>query len=344
MKRLSLFMPGLLGPMPELEQSGETLTGCLTLEEWLARGNLRHTGCQDYVAELARLLGVDAAVSRAQLSALADNVQHSGEHLMRADPVHFLTDLDNARLIGGERMKIAAAEAQALVDAFNRHFADDGLQLCYQDHLRWYLKSSRPLAVKTVPLHDALGRNVQAFLPVGEDELYWRKILNEAQMLFFSHDVNEQRMQRGEPTVNSLWLWGEGVDIHRATCVSTGNPVDMVLGEEPMACGMAQLLNLELLPHHQWHDERVRNFDHVLMVVDEAYMPMASGDLPWWRTCLHSMCSRWIDVLNAAFKDKRFEQIDLYSGEGRCYAITPARLKKFWRRPRSLAHHINTHA
>ena len=344
MNRLSLFIPGLLGPMPELEESGETLSSCLTLEEWLARGDLIQTGRENYPAELAHLLGLDPAISSAQLCALADGLYQPGEHILRADPVHFQADLDNARLFGGERMKIGEDEAQALVDAFNQHFADDDLQLCYRHPTRWYLKSSRPLAVNTVAIHDALSRNVQAFLPGGDDELFWRKILNEAQMLFFSHPVNEQRTARGEPAINSLWLWGEGRDIDAARDAATPSTVDMVLSEEPTARGMALLLGMDCARHYDWNQPPARECDHALMVVDDAYLPMAAGDLPVWSFALHSMCSRWIGVLNAAFSDKRFQQIDLYSGDGRCYSITPRRLKKFWRRRRPLAHHINTHA
>ena len=41
-------------------------------------------------------------------------------------------------------------------------------------------------------------------------------LLNEAQMVLHAHPVNEAREARGEPAVNSLWLWGAGRAARRA--------------------------------------------------------------------------------------------------------------------------------
>ena len=38
----------------------------------------------------------------------------------------------------------------------------------------------------------------------------WHSILNEIQMVLHEHPVNEAREGRGEPPVNSVWLWGAG--------------------------------------------------------------------------------------------------------------------------------------
>ena len=36
----------------------------------------------------------------------------------------------------------------------------------------------------------------------------WRRLLNEIQMAWYEHPVNEARAQRGLPPVNALWLYG----------------------------------------------------------------------------------------------------------------------------------------
>ena len=55
------------------------------------------------------------------------------------------------------------------------------------------------------------GHNVNDELPSGQDSSTWQRYITEAQMILHDHPVNAARESRGEPVVNSLWLWGGGV-------------------------------------------------------------------------------------------------------------------------------------
>jgi len=339
---LSLLVPGLLGPLPELAESPLPPVSCAPLQQWLARGRLQDTGQRDYLDQLAALFGVAGDVSAAGLSAQADAVAPQGGQLLRADPVHFRAELDHALLIGTQQLAIQPFEAEALIEQFNNHFSDDGLRLISSHQERWYLHAQQPLQVASVPLHQAMGRNVQHFLPDGEDALRWRKILNEAQMLFFTHDINRQRETRGQLTLNSLWLWGEGV-WDEADTERTPPPFDWIMADEVLARGMAHVTGCELHGLDADLTARLASQGHGLLVVDDAFLATAAGDLPGWQDALQRICQHWIIPLHQLLTDKTLHRVHLYSGDGRCYHMGAGDLLKFWRRTRPLEAHVNTH-
>lgn len=341
MAELSLLIPGLLGPLPELAEAAMAPPVCKPLALWLARGRLERTGQGDYLEQLAALFGLAGDVSPAGLSARADAVDAQNGQLLRADPVHFRAELDHALLIGSRQLAIQAFEAEALIEQFNSHFSDDGLRLTSSHQERWYLHAEQPLRVDSVPLHRAMGRNVQHFLPRGEDALRWRKILNEAQMLFFTHEVNRQREARGQLTLNSLWLWGEGTWDGEVPGRAAA-PFDWIMADEVLARGMADLTGCEQYGLRADLEELLGGRSHGLLVIDDAFLATAAGDLPAWQDALQRICEHWITPLHELLKSKALQQIHLYSGDGRCYHIRGADLLKFWRRIKPLDTHINT--
>jgi hypothetical protein len=70
----------------------------------------------------------------------------------------------------------------------------------------WFLGSSHAFEVRLPPLPQAIGMNLRDAWQQGRDAKQWRKLLNEAQMLWFSHQVNLVREQVGDLPINGLWL------------------------------------------------------------------------------------------------------------------------------------------
>ncbi|MEO6271072.1 MAG: hypothetical protein ABIP08_12300, partial [Lautropia sp.] len=54
----------------------------------------------------------------------------------------------------------------------------------------------------------ASGRNVAGYLPDGPDQRRFRKLLNEIQMSWHEHPVNQEREAAGALPINSIWLSG----------------------------------------------------------------------------------------------------------------------------------------
>jgi hypothetical protein len=71
----------------------------------------------------------------------------------------------------------------------------------------------------------------------------WRKLQNEIQMLWHIDPVNEEREQRGLPSINSLWISGIGklADIQTPEFL---NKVSRIYGTHPVLAGLAKYLEI----------------------------------------------------------------------------------------------------
>jgi hypothetical protein len=60
----------------------------------------------------------------------------------------------------------------------------------------------------TVSPEALAGQNIAGWWPDGDAWLAWRRILNEIQMVWHNHPVNEARIDRGLQPINGVWLYG----------------------------------------------------------------------------------------------------------------------------------------
>jgi hypothetical protein len=109
------------------------------------------------------------------------------------------------RLVGPVR-DLADADAAALVTALNTHFADDGLAFVAPEPDAWFLRTPRPLALRTRPLAVVAGRMVRELLPTGPSAGEWRRWQNEIEMLLHGHPVNASRESAGRAVANGVWI------------------------------------------------------------------------------------------------------------------------------------------
>lgn len=207
---IHLVVPGL-GEQP----------GQLTLKEntppvlrrFMAKADLLPGGLA-YAETLFQLFEMQVkpggGLSTGALAYLADVGEPSDQYIFQADPIHLYPDQDRLLVFDTYHSEILEEEAAALVQAFNQHFSSDGLMLLAPHPKRWYLSVKKPPDLQTSSLEDVLGRNMDMFLPKGMDEKFWLSLLNEVQMLFYSHDVNQEREISGQLMINGIWLSGGG--------------------------------------------------------------------------------------------------------------------------------------
>lgn len=153
-------------------------------------------------------LGLPAEAALAAAAAIDDGRAAAA---WRLDPVHLHVGRDHLVLTDPSALAVDAADAAALAAAIEPLFADEGLGLDVAAPGRWYLHErdpARALRLRTRPLSGATGRNVDAWMPTGDDARRWRRMVNEVQMTWHAHPVNEARAERGLPAVNSLWIEG----------------------------------------------------------------------------------------------------------------------------------------
>ena len=104
---------------------------------------------------------------------------------LRADPVHLRVAGD--RLVLAPAHGLARAEAEALVQALNRHFAG-AQEFRVVQPAAWVLRTA-PAALDAPSAAEMAGRDIDAQLPGGR----WPALLNEIQMVLHAQPVNEQR-------------------------------------------------------------------------------------------------------------------------------------------------------
>jgi hypothetical protein len=207
------------------------------LEMLLARGRMASEERRGAERWLADAFGLDEdELPAGALGALAAGGDPGAHTWLRADPVHLRLLRDELRLVPSEGFTVSRAEAEALCASLNAHF--DG-ELVFQplDPEHWCVRMlSGELTVEAPAPLEIAGENVDAHLPAGPDAMRLRALLNEVQMLLHASPVNEARESRGEPVVNSVWLWGAGRSPGKleARWQSVG-------ARDPLALGLARL-------------------------------------------------------------------------------------------------------
>ena len=223
-KTLHLVIPGLLGPW--LNNQGEFAFSkpAAPALEWL----LARTEVQDLLTlnpslqerensdkVLFQLFGlpipIDADFPVAAVTWLADGGEMGEDKWwLRADPVYLRPDLHGVLLVDARVLALEPAEVEALGTVFNQVFAEDGLRLDTLRPDRWYLRLPADPGLRTHPLSQVIGRNLNALMPYGVTARHWNGLLTEIQMLFHHHSVNRAREERHQPLINSVWFWGGG--------------------------------------------------------------------------------------------------------------------------------------
>lgn len=325
MREMTLLAPGLLGPLPPMP----SVPRCPTLQTWLSRGSRYQQQGRDYFQTLAYLLCGDTDVAMAQASARADDISLTIQ--FRADPVHFRADRDHGVLIPGQLLAVREREAAALVDSFNTHFAEDGLRLDFTHPERWYLQLAEDLSLATTPIYEASGRDLQSHLPVGEHQVRWRQILNEAQMLLFQHPVNQARESSGQLSINSLWLWGEGQSQPR-----NSTSFNRVYSDDLYARGLADLVGVACRPQGDFRQPREKHGQAELLVDTGLLEPASRGDIDAWWSAFQGFCEAVVEPLHEQLKQGGLDAVTLLPANGQSFHINRSRLRHFWRRPRSM--------
>lgn len=64
--------------------------------------------------------------------------------------------------------------------------------------------------MQTTPPHDISDQPVAPCLPAGEGAAELRRIMEAARKILAGHPLNTQRAEAGEPSIDSVWLWGQG--------------------------------------------------------------------------------------------------------------------------------------
>lgn len=240
-----------------------------------------------------------------------------------AEPVHFSIARDHLRLDDPAAFELSIAEARELADAAQPALAEAGwvLEPVEPATLRhWFLRRADAADVAGAAVERAIGDNIAAWQPrmtraakdtAIDQALAWRRCVNEIQMLWFGHPVNEARESRGVPTINTLWLSGDGgarPSLPHYRAIDASLPLLAALPVEPDAT-------------------------RTLETFDELVPPARREDWGEWRERLADLDAR---IGNATTRMERGEvgavEVVLCGRDAvRTVTLAPGDLKRFWR-------------
>jgi hypothetical protein len=317
-----IVVPGLLSQrdaprLPALElllaRGRETVGDARALETWLLEA-----------------FEIEAkALPAGALTLLAHGIPQKDGLWARADPVHLRVMRDHILVVPGAGLQLARAEADALCAALNGHFGAR-LELHAVEALRWCARLEAPLELSALPALELAGRGPAAGARADA-------LLNEVQMLLHEHPVNEAREARGEPAINSLWLWGAG-----PAAQAVAGHWQSVSADDPVALGLARAANARARPLSasgaDWLERSPEDGRH-LIVLDALRAPLAAGDAAAWASRAAALEQGWFAPLLAGLRAGRVGMLTIHvpdAASGVSFETIRGDLRRFWRRPRPL--------
>ncbi len=169
---------------------------------------------------LARVLGLAAADGQpfadGHLPWAAASSDQPGLPQAWFTPCHFRPGMDQVTLLPGEQIGLEDADARALFDALLPFCAEDGIRLEYASATRWRAFGEPLRDLRCASLDRVSGRSVGDWTPraradtVTAASALITRLQSEAQMLFYTHAVNDRREAARLPIVNGFWVHGAG--------------------------------------------------------------------------------------------------------------------------------------
>lgn len=313
---LSLFLPDLF----ESESGSPSAEWLAQLSVTARRQWCRSDQIQEPVGMEASLLAAfhvqpKARVSLAQIMAMAASESCSMDGTwMLVSPVHLLPDRDHLLLFDARSLDVTEAESQHLINALNDTYQPDGWWFRPLNRLHWLGYSPRQFDVHCHELSDVSGGSILAKMPEGKDANALILMMNEIQMLFNTHPVNQQREQRGQSIISGAWMHGNGADLE-----SVQSPFDVIYSDDPLVHGLAKVSNFEnmalpdeiesILNQHHWRAAMVYADNH-----NKA-----------------QICERFLLPAMNAVRHKRLGVLRVHTGRGLIYRFTPKQAFRFWR-------------
>ncbi|WP_348944878.1 hypothetical protein ABHF33_15980 [Chitinibacter sp. FCG-7] len=279
----------------------------------------------DHEAYLAALFGVDTLPVAPLL--LANQPDLPAGYWLCADPVTLRVDRDHLTVLGEPYLEVTQAEADALVAALNALYRADGFEFIAPTSQRWFVRLPADPELRFTPIYRALGQNLNDVLPQGAGALKFNALLNEMQMLLYSHGVNDARDAAGQLLINSIWLWGNG-NLPCGDIPQLGRPL---FANDPVLAA----LSASALPTG-YSDTQARN---AVIVLDQLRLHALYGAGYDWQQVWLGWEQQWFAPALAALRNGELSSLTLsFSDAAQQITVTRADLWRFWRRSALPAH------
>jgi hypothetical protein len=228
------------------------------------------------------------------------------------EPAHFHVARDHLVLTDRRQLALDEATSQTLFDAAHPLFAESGYTLRYGDAGHWFLRADAWSGLRTCSPDVACGHNIDVWLPRGQGERDWRRLHNEVQMLWHTHEINEAREQHGQRRINALWLWG-GSDGTSAPAGRTGL-------RELARCSLGLAAPLPVV-------------NDAPVLVDVLIGAALAGDWSAWLTAMADLDNRYSAPMLTRLQQGAIDGITLVLTDGTHaveWKLRRSSMRKFW--------------
>jgi hypothetical protein len=157
---------------------------------------------------VARLLGLPTDDGRIPWAAAASDQPTQPQAWFT--PCHFQVGMDQVTLLPGDQIGLEEADSRALFDALAPFCAEDGIALVYESATRWHAHGEPLRELVCASLDRVSGRSVADWTPSQGRSPLITRLQSEAQMLFYTHAVNDRREAARTHIVNGFWVHGAG--------------------------------------------------------------------------------------------------------------------------------------
>ncbi len=331
-RSVHLLVPGLLGPMQQLDP----LQPLPKLERLLSRADISQVLGTDLESTLFPLFRVDSGLGGelpvAPYRRVGDGCPRDDRFWLQANPVYLRPDRDRVLLFDSKDLDFSQDEAEILAQMFNDHFTTEGWQLETPIAHRWYLAVDSAPSLTTTPLSQVYGRNIDLFLPQGEEGMRWHSITNEVQMLFYSSNLNFERESRGKLPINGLWFSSGGVLANAAD-----RPFQTIYTDDSLAKGLAMVSGVDIKPLIGDSVTVETGGREILATYSRMERTVWRADPFDWADELNRFES-WLLPLIEALQQKKISELIIYPCNGSKFSLTPGALRRFWRPHRGVRH------
>jgi len=101
--------------------------------------------------------------------------------------------------------------------------------------------------LRCTPPHDIVGRAIAKYMPSGEDEGLFRKLMLDSVDVLSSHKVNRSRIQAGKRPATMIWLWGQGRKPSMPTFAELYGVTGAVISAVDLIRGMGKYAGLSVI-------------------------------------------------------------------------------------------------
>jgi 2,3-bisphosphoglycerate-independent phosphoglycerate mutase len=150
---------------------------------------------------------------RAPLEAASMDIELSGNQTAyRCNLVTLEKGPDNSLvMVDFSAGHISSAESKILIDALQQELGSEQLHFYPGISYRHLMVSNNSLSgLQTEPPHDHIGKDVAKYWNRYLEYPHLKTIMEKARILLESHEINKNRLTKGQLPANSIWLWGEG--------------------------------------------------------------------------------------------------------------------------------------